>query len=65
MFQTIFEQFELVTYFGRLGQTTVDQSLWIVYETLIRLVQVVFYGHNNVNLKGDFGQSIDASRMEP
>ena len=28
-----FEQFELVMKFGSFGQTTVDQSLWILYET--------------------------------
>ena len=31
--------------FGRFGQTTVDKSLSIGYETF-RLVQMVFCGHN-------------------
>ena len=43
--QKILSNFELVMNFGRFGQTTVDQSLWIVYETF-RLVQMLFCGHN-------------------
>ena len=36
-FQKILSNFELAMYFGMFGQTTVDQSFWIVYETF-RLV---------------------------
>ena len=45
-FQKILSNFELVMNFGRSGQTTVDQSLWIVYATFRLIHQIVFCGHN-------------------